>query len=429
MKDTNNNQSIDRVQSIPLYMDALDSPLGVFTSIGVSIPPMLARDRFGQLNHFSTFRLSNKQDRFPIPISTPLNELLDKRGAELAQKTCFLPWSGGVDSTTILLSLIKNGIHKEDLEILYTIESMVEYPRLYRWLSDNKYKLHRVPYQNQLQWVEAIKNSQADCILSGGHGGDLSSPNSWFHHNDQSGRMYHAPLETFLFMGHKCSRAEHYFPTLSIEQAFDYADIYREAARKVFGVELKEACELSWFAHFCLAFRHYDIKLILTGSPAADKVVDFFSTDYFQDWAVGQFEKISAVNIYRDGPKNYKREFKEYCYSVFPDLQYLLHKGKVSSYNATNIRDTPQGKTRLVIQLEDGASVVYEIPKRLAFNPRFLKLFVNEFKKSPDEIDEWANLPVDMQTFEDVPMSEIEMEYAKIKKRTTPPPKYYYEKF
>ena len=385
---------IDIVFSVPADIDNLKSPLGTLTTFGVSAPPPLARDRFDVLNKYSTFELSGQVDPIPVPISTSISDLIDRRAQEFAKKSCTVSWSGGVDSTVIVLALIKNGIHKDDLEIVYDDMSMLEYPALYRWLVKQGYRMRHV--HDKREWLSVVSSTQTDAQLSGRCGDYLAFPETWFHHNDFSGRMYHAPLETFLVAGSHIAAPRFRFPRLTVDEAFEYADIYRESARKLFGVELTCAAELSWYGAFCLAWRRSVLyaKLYMQGTRNEDRAKAFYDTPYFQGWAVGHFDNISKVNIYRDGPQNFKREFKEYCNEVFPDSQYLLHKGKYSSWKSGNLNETNSGAKRLIIRLDDGEVLNYEIPKDRYTDSRTLMLFLQEFKKDPSERAAWLNLPV-----------------------------------
>lgn len=122
---------IDVVQSIPCYYDDETSPYGIACLLFTG---RLVRDRFNNLNSFSQFNWIQEKESIPIPNSTPLAELIDRRANELLGQSISVQWSGGVDSTTLLLALIKNGISKEDLLVYYDNNSVQEYPKLFHWL-------------------------------------------------------------------------------------------------------------------------------------------------------------------------------------------------------------------------------------------------------------------------------------------------------
>ena len=98
---------IDVAQSIPCYYDDETSPYGIACLLFAG---RLVRDRFNNLNPYSRFNWIQEKESIPIPNSTPLAELIDRRANELIGQSISVQWSGGVDSTTLLLSLIKNGM-------------------------------------------------------------------------------------------------------------------------------------------------------------------------------------------------------------------------------------------------------------------------------------------------------------------------------
>lgn len=99
------------------------------------------RDRFDVLNKYSNVRWASGSDPVPTPITTPMVELLDAHATSVIQqydgdasKPIVVLWSGGVDSTTIICALLKNGA--KNVKVLCSKDSIEEYP----WFFENVVK-------------------------------------------------------------------------------------------------------------------------------------------------------------------------------------------------------------------------------------------------------------------------------------------------
>lgn len=110
-------------------------------------------------------------------ISESLAELLDQRAIELAaiakmqNKRILVWWSGGIDSTLVLSSFIKN-LSSADLElvsVLLSSESVLEHPEFYKNFIQGR--IHCMPYLEFRLTNEALNNyivltgDPADCLF------------------------------------------------------------------------------------------------------------------------------------------------------------------------------------------------------------------------------------------------------------------------
>lgn len=339
----------------------------------------LKRDRFNLLNKYSCFDFQTTCDKFPAVASgkrESFEQLMDKRATELITDSCSLLWSGGVDSTLILSSLVKNGINKDDLEILYTEESMLEFPYLYRWLTKNKYNLIRLPQNDKKQWVKTLSSSMATHVLCQDEG--IIKVPSFFWHFDSNDYLYHLPVETFLIEAQRHIPQRMYFPSLTVDQAFEYADIYKTAAEK-FGCEIEEACELALFANIILSDVP-DYKIIMRHSAIAKKITNFFAGEDFDLFSF-QNLSITARSESFQNPEKYKIKHKKYIYEVFPDDNYLLRKGKRPSMAWGNIFNASEHDRDFCIELENGEFIEYQIPNELYDSDEFMSWMLQDYKK------------------------------------------------
>ena len=305
-------------QSLNCDLDNWTTPYGVACLLFAG---RLVRDRFNVLNKFSEFNWVNTVDPIYEPDNTPLSELMDRRANELLGNSITVQWSGGVDSTSLLLSLIKNGVSKEDLQIYYDSNSVEEYPRLLHWLQEQKYNTKEVR-----NWKKALGNVQTDIITNGWCADQLFG--SMFFH--QSAEKYHTPIEELL--------TSVIFPegSLKPDEAAFATETFKKMGRDLFNIDLNIAAELGWFINYCLKWTWVSTfnELYLVTTPAYGKTRVFYDTPYFQAWSLNNFPLIKDFNIYGSNVKRYKRQLKEYCNSIFPDPDYLQNKTKKPSWNA-----------------------------------------------------------------------------------------------
>ena len=310
---------IDVAQSIPCTYEDNTTPFGIACLL---FSGRLVRDRFNLLNQYSNFNWIQKTDPIPEASSETLAELMDKRANELLGKSITVQWSGGVDSTSLLLSLIKNGISKEDLLVFYDDNSVSEYPKLFNWLQDQKYNTKCIK-----NWRKALGSTQTD-IITNGWCADQLFGSIFFH--DQADKYYYSIDKLLSGM-----RFEDL--VLTEDQVQFATETYKKAAQKLFNIDLTLASELGWFINFCLKWTWVSSfnELYLLNTPAAKKTRVFYNTPYFQSWSLGNFPKIKDNNIYGKSTLKYKYQLKKYCYEIFPDDDYLNNKTKKPSWNAT----------------------------------------------------------------------------------------------
>lgn len=366
---------VDLFHYVPIAADRIKSPLSALSVFNGTRPMRLSRDRFNRLNKYSLFDYTDRTDPIAPNVDIDIAEEIDRRANEFVRRSCTISWSGGIDSTVVLLALIKNGIHKNDLEIVYDEHSMLEYPNLFRKLSQKGFCMRR--FSDKREWLALMTETAADVILSGRCADYHMTPSLWLTRHDPEGLLYFEPIERFL------ATNRFFFGTLSVEEAFSYADIYRETARDLFGIELKTLADLSWFGTFCLAYDRsvkYD-KLHLLGTRSENKPQTFFDTLNFQSWGISNFERISATNCYQAPPENFKKELKSYCHHVFPDEQYLFYKNKVPSWKSGNISEIGNGNKSFVILFDDGTHLRHNIPIEKADSPFYFEQYISQYRK------------------------------------------------
>ena len=322
---------LEVVQSIPCYVDNETSPIGI---ANILFCGRCVRDRFNVLNQYSDINWVDTVDKVVAPSSIPIADIMDQRAVELIkQGSIATQWSGGVDSTSLLLALIKNGISKEDLVVFYDANSVAEYPKLYEWLKEQGWNLKEV----KRSWLKELGNVDTDLITNGWCADQLFG-SIYFHEYPSS---YSLPLVQFL--------ENNKFPQKqpSTEEINKAVEVYREYANKVFGIELNIAAELGWFINFTCKWTWVSTfnELYLSTTKNSNKTQVFYNTEAFQAFALNNFENIARDNIYAQDASKYKEPLKQYCYSVFKDDDYLQNKTKNPSWNSSSDRTMVTGFT------------------------------------------------------------------------------------
>lgn len=352
-------------QSFPCTLDSTTTPFGIACGL---FSGRLVRDRFNVLNQYSKLNWIDTVDPIPEIETRPLSKLMDQRAQELIAKgSITVQWSGGVDSTSLLLALIKNGIKKDNLVIYgdsYTVE---EYPKLFCWLRDQGYNLHTV-----WQWRKELSNAQTDIITNGWCADQLFG--SVFFHNFPE--KYFTPVEELIkdfdFLGSNATEGEAVFAS----------EVFKKYAKDVFNLELSTAAQLGWFINFTLKWTWVSTfnELYLANTPNKFKTYVFYNTPYFQGWSLGNYSKISNFNIYGKDASQYKRELKEYCNSVFPDPDYLANKTKKPSWNATQ-SSVMYEKMRIVVKTDNKIEILNVPQQFINFSELYRSNFFTKFYK------------------------------------------------
>lgn len=251
-------------------------------------------------------------------------EICDAKAAELVAsgKQLELYWSGGMDSTVIMVALLKAGVRREQLHLYLTWNSVAEYRNFYRD--------HVSGFPHTLGVQGDVKNNltlAADKLVVTGEVGDQ------------------------LFGSGVISR----YTTHKIFQP--YQDVIPERIQEILApayaqapVTVKTANEYLWYANFCFKYQAAATRF-LTRTPEVDGdfrdyLVHFFDDLRFEHWSLANQEsKIGASQA------SYKTPAREYIYAFTQDEAYYKNKIKVNS-----LRNIQLMSWRLV--LENGRTIM-----------------------------------------------------------------------
>ena len=281
---------------------------------------------------------------FPANFTSTFEELTNRRAVELWDigKPIRLWWSGGIDSTCALVSLLKTRRLDTRLTVYLSTNSVQENPRFYDLLVNKKVKLEWHSHKNYIYDNIELWNGQT--INVNGNGGD----------------------ELFLAIS----------STMSMEEFFkikdsDWINVIKDKDSDMLNV-IKKYIDISpykpktcwellwWFARSIddLSTRYHSPRFLKDPSVYHLEHA-FFYTDYFEKWALS-----NPYAGHNGDYRTYKWPMKKYIYDYDKNEEYLNTKQKESSFPSVNKQSRYLGSSRghyvlNKIVYEDGTYVRY----------------------------------------------------------------------
>ena len=249
---------------------------------------------------------------FPANFTSTFEELTNRRAVELWDigKPIRLWWSGGIDSTCALVSLLKTRRLDTNLTVYLSTNSVQENPRFYDLLVNKKVKLEWHSHKNYIYDNIELWNGQT--INVNGNGGD----------------------ELFLAIS----------STMSMEEFFkikdsDWINVIKDKDSDMLNV-IKKYIDISpykpktcwellwWFARSIddLSTRYHSPRFLKDPSVYHLEHA-FFYTDYFEKWALS-----NPYAGHNGDYGTYKWPMKKYIYDYDKNEEYLNTKQKESSF-------------------------------------------------------------------------------------------------
>ena len=306
------------------------------TSFGLHSP----RFRYGFENQLDL--IENPLIDFPTNFTSTFEELVNRRAIELWDigKPIRLWWSGGIDSTCALVSLLQTRRLDTSLTVYLSTNSVQENPDFYDILVKKKVKLQWHSFDNYVYDNNQLWDGQT--INVNGGGGD----------------------ELFLAIS----------SLMSIEEFFkikdsDWIDVMKDSDMLNTVVKYidmspykpKTYWELLWWFARSIddLLSRYLSPRFLKDPSVYHLEYPFFYTDYFEKWALS-----NPYAGHNGDYGTYKWPMKKYIYDYDKNEEYLNTKQKESSFRSVNKQPRYEGSSRghyvlNTIVYEDGAYVRY----------------------------------------------------------------------
>lgn len=268
-----------------------------------------------------------KLDYVKIPENThtsmTFEECCMKRANEILKedKFIYVLWSGGIDSTSLLISLLEQGNNDNRLKINLTKSSIEEFPEFYEKIV--KKLNHSIYEQDELVHKNTL--NEKDCIYLNGECGDqlfgsdsLSNKESILKDN----------WENILYWENKF---------LLTKQQYD-DNLFKKIKTEMFNfifehieyspIKIVTIYDFYWWLNFSLKWMDVirRIPFIMTKTTDFENHIAFYNTEYFQQWSITNHDKKIEKTW-----NTYKQPAKNFIHKYFPNETYRKNKLKVPS--------------------------------------------------------------------------------------------------
>lgn len=310
------------LKAAPFGIYGYTDPLSIISLIYRS---HFIRDRFNILNKYSPYKVSEEFEEIPTPFtdSYTLTDIMDSRAKELlgSNNVVMVAWSGGVDSTAVVVALLKNcpEAERNRIKIVFNEQSINENPNFYKYLITCGVTM----IQDEMV-TDILREEECDVVTSGWCADQLFGSDI----NLQNPDLYHVPfMDGITWHIEKRLKAK-----LSNKSKAILTDIYLDYANKL-GIKLEQFCQFAWMFNFgCkwTTIKSYK-QFALAGTINYDKLTAFYDTLDFQRYALSRQDVIAQVNPYQF-PMQYKLPLKQYIFEYDKNQEYLTSKTKIGSW-------------------------------------------------------------------------------------------------
>lgn len=218
-------------------------------------------------------------------------------------------WSGGIDSTTVILALMDE-LPASEITVLMNQKSIDEYPLFYTKYIEGKMPIITMPEY-------AVEDTLNQCVLDGyiivtGEIGDqMFGSIKYLEYADQSALM--EPWETLLD------------GNMTVGSKEAYRKLVAACPVKMTTVKM-----FWWWFNYVFKYQGVLTRMMISAPDTRlnDNVFHFFDSKAWNDWALYTDQEIRYPGI---DPLEYKKPLKDYILKKTDDQEYFETKGKVRS--------------------------------------------------------------------------------------------------
>lgn len=286
-------------------------------------------DQIAPVDRSGVFKVPIKvKSFFPLPqmrvFTKTYEQICNERAKDLLKRAerldvpLYIFWSGGVDSTCLLVSLLKvaNSVQKERLVILMSENSINEYPLFYRKYIRGKLRRESA---NMFPYILGTKN----LLISG-------ECNDQLFGSDILGRIGRVFGENAI-----CEPYDRKLFTEYLDANPEFVDLFERLAAAA-PVPLKTNFDRCWWMNFVVKWQTVYMRTLsfvaksnaemISQQYVDDYYVCFFNTEDFQLWSMNNLDlRIRATW------RSYKWPAKEIIYRFTKDSDYRDNKLKHGS--------------------------------------------------------------------------------------------------
>lgn len=204
-------------------------------------------------------------------------------------------WSGGIDSTTALISLIKTG-KTDRIHVLLSPASVAEYPLFFETFIKDKLQYSLVDDPKTLLNVKDIN-------VTGEIGDQLFGSAAILKAYD-AGKLF-SPYAEYIHKG--------------------FLRKLEEQTAKC-PIKLTTTFDFLWWFNFSMKYQNVQLRIYPSVQLPYGKITHFFDTTEFQLWSMNNPDK-----KIKDTPESYKYTAKDYIFDFTEDSEYRDNKLKIGS--------------------------------------------------------------------------------------------------
>jgi hypothetical protein len=277
----------------------------------------------------------------PIPIARTFEDLCNERAVELLRRaeqlnvSLYVFWSGGIDSTLVLVSLLKNATPRQlaGLVVLMSEESISEYPKFY-----DEYIRGKLQVDSSVMFPYLLGAKQL--VVNGEHNDQLFG-------SDMVGKLVvkfgpevmHRPYDRNLFF-------RFFDDNINDREATNFCLDRFEELRAAAPVSITTNYLHLWWISFAMKWQAVFMRTLAYASPRLVTNIDlgylntyyapFYCTEAFQLWSMANpDQKI------KDKWSTYKWVCKDIIYDFTKDADYRDNKIKRGSLYFLLLQQTP----------------------------------------------------------------------------------------
>ena len=248
-----------------------------------------------------------------VPITSSLDQIMASRVASLVNKNqpINLMWSGGIDSTAMVAAFLKNVVHLDQIQLVYTPFSLYENKQFFEFVTKKFPSLKTIDISGQTYMSQTFPG-----IIVSGHGGDeftASLDKSFF---DEHQSALSRPWQEF-WAKKNCS-----------QDLIDFSEWYFSLS----GRPIQTLLEARWWFYANCKSQYYIYRdsefLIDRNRVPQNKMLAFYDFVEFENYVWNDPGLVfSGLNDFKD----YKKFLRAYTFDFFQDKDYLDNYVKINS--------------------------------------------------------------------------------------------------
>lgn len=287
--------------------------------------PILS-DRFGLLNEYSTFNVVSTKDKIYLSNIMAYNygtdiyqyfcECMNKRAECILNKAfnsvkkIYLMWSGGIDSTGVLISFIQamKPEHKDIINLVFSHNAIKENPNMYEKYIDGKFNVIRTDNNFMDVYKYIVQNG---IVVTGDCGDQLFGTDKGIMPNV----LYN------WFNSYKDFLKEMY-PETNIDYLIDIFD----NTFNQYNMNITKVHDFVWWMNFACKWDYVAHSLSYLAGTNYNTEIAFYDDKMFEVYALNINHDINVSEF-----REYKKDLKRYIYDFNKDKDYYIQKMKYGS--------------------------------------------------------------------------------------------------